>query len=148
MTQLETHSVRLERTINAPLAKVRQALIDPAVLVQWYAPGDMTATVHACDARVGGQFEIAMHGKDPHGEVSTHTAHGEFTRVDDDVVAMTFNWTEHEMPGMTEVRYDLSEVDGATRLVLTHTGLPTRELAQNHEEGWTGCLAKLPGACE
>ena len=138
------NSLRIEKTIAAPIGKVRNALTDPAMLALWFAPGPMTATVHACDARVGGQYEIAMHGPGPDGKDATHTCTGVFQELGDRRVAMTFNWSEEPLPNETVLAFDLDEIDGGTRLVLTHTGFPNQEAAAMHTEGWEGCLAKLP----
>lgn len=146
MTQIETHSLRIEKTIAAPVERVRAALTDPAKLALWFAPGDMKAVVHACDARVGGQYEIAMVGKDMNGNDATHTCTGTFSELAPTRVAMTFNWTEEPLPNATELAIDLAAADGGTRLVLTHTGFPNKEAADMHREGWDGCLANLPKA--
>lgn len=146
MTQIETKTLELERTIDAPIEKVRKALTDPDLLAQWFAPGPMTATVHACDAKVGGQYEIAMTGPTPEGGEGTHTCTGTFKEVTDTRVAMTFNWTEEPMPNETDLVFDLEPVEGGTRLVLRHSGFPNEEAAKQHTEGWEGCLAKLPAA--
>jgi len=148
MTQIETHSLHIERIIKAPVAKVRQALTDPALLAQWFAPGPMAATVHACDAKVGGHYEIAMIGPDPEGNHATHTCTGTFTELTDRRVAMTFNWTEEPLPNLTTLSYDLEEVPQGTKLVLRHTGFPAKEAADMHTQGWEGCLAKLPALVE
>jgi glutathione S-transferase len=142
MTQIETHQLRIERIFNAPIAKVRDALTNPELLADWYGPGPMTAEVHSVDARVGGQYEITMTGE-MDGEVSSHTCTGTFTEVTDTVVAMTFNWSQHPMPNDTDLRYELEEVDGGTKLVLTHTGFPNVEARDNHNEGWTACVDQL-----
>ena len=147
MTQIETHSLRIEKTIAAPIEAVRNALTDATLLAQWFAPGDMTAVVHSCDAKVGGHYEIAMTGTGPDGLAATHTCTGEFTGLTPTPVAMTFNWSEEPLPNATQLAYELSPTDVGTRLVLTHEGLPTKELAAMHTEGWEGCLAKLPDAC-
>lgn len=144
MTQIETNSLRIEKTINAPIDKVRDALTNPELLQKWFAPGPMNAEVRSCDAKVGGQYEIAMTGPNPEsGEVGTHTCSGNFTELTDTRVAMTFNWTEEPMPNQTELAFDLETVDGGTNVVLTHRGFPNEETAQHHTQGWEGRLANL-----
>lgn len=146
MTQIETHALRLERTYPAPIDKVRKALTDATLLARWFAPGDMTAEVHACDATIGGQYEISMHGKSPEGEDGTYTCTGTFQELTDRRVAMTFNWTAEPLPNDTLLSFDLEEVPEGTKLVLNHTGFPVKEAAIMHTEGWEGCLANLPKA--
>ena len=43
----------------------------------------------------------------------------------------------------TEVRIELDEREGGTRLVMTHSGLPDVTERDSHRAGWTGALAKL-----
>ncbi len=144
MTQIETHELRLTKTIRAPRAKVHEAWTNPKVLAQWFAPGPMTAEVRACDARVGGQYEISMRGEED-GKPTTHTCMGVFQAVSEDRIVMTFNWTEEPLPNETTMTVELNEIEGGTEVVLTHRGFPTQEAADMHTEGWTGCLAKLEG---
>lgn len=60
MTQKRAHisAVRLERVIPAPPHEVYRAWLDPDVLRRWLAPGGITVTRAAVDARVGGHFRI------------------------------------------------------------------------------------------
>jgi uncharacterized protein YndB with AHSA1/START domain len=135
----ETHALRIERLLAASPARARAAWTDPAKLARWFAPGPMTATVHALDVRVGGQFEVTMHGPD-----GDHTATGRYTLVRDDMLVMTWNWTGDPLPADTTLRIEFHAHAAGTRLVLVHEGLPTQEAAAHHEQGWHGCLDNLP----
>ena len=58
MTEL---SLRVTRTINAPIEAVFNAWLDPAMLVRFMTPGEgVTVPKAETDARVGGRFDIVM----------------------------------------------------------------------------------------
>lgn len=146
MTQVETHELKLERILNAPPERVRQAFLDRDLIGQWFAPGPMTCQVHALDAKVGGQYEIAMKGQDDDGDPSTHTATGTYQEISDERIVMSFNWSEEPLPNDTTLTAEFHPHEDGTRLVFTHSGFPNREAVDMHTEGWEGCLAKLPDA--
>lgn len=144
MTQIETNALRIERTLRAPIDKVRNALTQGDMIAKWFAPGPMRAEVNSYDCKPGGQYEIAMIGPSPEtGEEGTHTCTGTFEEVTDDRIAMSFNWTEEPLPNETKLIFELAEVEGGTRLVLIHEGFPNKEAADMHTQGWEACLEKL-----
>lgn len=129
-------SVRVERTLAAPPARVFAAWTDPAILSRWYCPNpDLPLDVEA-DARVGGRYRVDM------GE-GRFVAEGEYTElVPGRVVAFTWRWTTSD--AVSAVRVELSPTpEGGTRLVLVHAGLEDAEDAQGHREGWELSLARL-----
>lgn len=129
------HAVRLERSLDAPVQHVFDAWTDPALMAQWYAPDPSWEVKAENDLRVGGEYTVAM------GE---HVVTGTYTEVEPpNVVAFTWQWAAFDNPP-SQVRVELTEVDGGTHLVLTHTGLVDAADAKNHEDGWTACLIQLP----
>lgn len=54
----------IERTFNASCERVWQALTDPAVLDQWWAPSPWKTATVRMDFRVGGHWLYAMNGPD------------------------------------------------------------------------------------
>jgi uncharacterized protein YndB with AHSA1/START domain len=127
--------VRLERTIAAPIEKVYAAWTEPSLLTQWYSPNPAWETKITGDVVVGGDYEVHM------GE---HVVLGTYTELTPPhVIAFTWKWAAFDNP-FSNVRVELSEVDGGTRLVLQHTDLVDAADAKNHEDGWVGCLDRLP----
>jgi uncharacterized protein YndB with AHSA1/START domain len=47
-------STRTSRIIKAPPEKLYEAFMDPAALIAWLPPAEMTGKIHEFDARVGG----------------------------------------------------------------------------------------------
>jgi uncharacterized protein YndB with AHSA1/START domain len=58
--------LRIQRTIPAERDRVYRAWLDPELLRQWLAPGEMTVTRVEADARVGGVYRIWQAG--PEGD--------------------------------------------------------------------------------
>ena len=123
--------------INAPIDRVWKALTEADLIAQWF--GD------ACEFDAvpggGGYFGWAQHGK--HRVVVEHV---EAPRV------LVYRWAQaadaEPVPGnSTVVRFELTEIDGGTRLDLVETGFenledPQASLADN-TGGWTAELAEL-----
>ncbi len=55
-----TSLTRTSRIIEAPPEALYQAFMDPAALVEWLPPAEMTGQIHAFDARVGGGYRMSL----------------------------------------------------------------------------------------
>ncbi|MDB5427867.1 MAG: Activator of Hsp90 ATPase 1 family protein [Phenylobacterium sp.] len=53
-------TTRTSRVIKAPAEALYEAFMDPAALVEWLPPAQMTGKIHAFDARVGGGYEMSL----------------------------------------------------------------------------------------
>lgn len=53
-------STRTSRLIKASREALYRACIDPAALLVWLPPGEMTGKIHAFDARVGGGYQMSL----------------------------------------------------------------------------------------
>jgi uncharacterized protein YndB with AHSA1/START domain len=51
---------RNSKVIKAPREVVYAAFTDPAALVVWLPPGEMTGEVYSFDARVGGGYRMSL----------------------------------------------------------------------------------------
>jgi uncharacterized protein YndB with AHSA1/START domain len=54
-------STRTSRVIKAPAEALYRAFTDPAELMEWLPPGEMTGEIHAFDTRVGGGYEMSLY---------------------------------------------------------------------------------------
>lgn len=61
-------STRNAILVEAQPYTVYRALVEPELVEQWLAPGDMTAQVHAFEAREGGEILISLHYPEGSGE--------------------------------------------------------------------------------
>jgi uncharacterized protein YndB with AHSA1/START domain len=134
-------ALRLERSIAAPPAKVFEAWTRAEPLTLWFAPSpDFKAIVHALEPRAGGVYRIEM--KSPDGDSSTVT--GTFREV----IApsrLVFTW-KWDRPGAEETLVTVAiQPEGAgSRLVLLHERFSSTDERDKHNQGWTGCLSRLP----
>ncbi len=131
-----TATARAQLDVAAPPARVWRALTDPAALAAWYWPPRFATEVRL-DARVGGAFRIAS-------PVVGMAAMGRVLEVQEpELLALTWRWEGEDLE--TEVGIVLTAVAGGTRVVVEHRGLPTETAADEHAQGWSDCLGRLPG---
>jgi uncharacterized protein YndB with AHSA1/START domain len=121
-------AVRLERHLPDPPSVVWRALTEPEQLRSWFP----------CDVVIaGGQWEVGAALTFPFpSEVIDMTLTGEVLAVDEPN-ALAFTWGEDKL------RFELSDADGGTRLVLIDE-LPASAAARN-AAGWEVCLDRLAG---
>lgn len=53
-------STRTSRVIKARPEELYAAFMDPAALVDWLPPAEMTGKIHEFDARVGGGYRMSL----------------------------------------------------------------------------------------
>ena len=129
----------LRRTIDAPVQAVYAAWTDPNLLRQWLAPGEATVARAVAEVEVGGAFLIEMRGT----EGKTWLTRGQYRDVvPNRRLVHTWRWEGSDVESLVTVEFE-PEPDGTTRLTLTHSRFPEAEARDEHERGWTGCLAKL-----
>ncbi len=130
----------IKRTLAASPERVYQAWIDTALLAQWMGPGDIVVREAEADAKVGGAYKIVM--VNPDGE--TFTASGTYEEVVPNE-KLVFNWTWADAEEVTLVTVEFrAKGDSETQLIVTHTGFAKADVCDHHEQGWNGCLDKLP----
>jgi uncharacterized protein YndB with AHSA1/START domain len=127
--------IRVERLLPASIEEVFDAWTDAARMADWFSPVGH-AEVEA-DAVVGGRLRVVMIDDDVRLEHD-----GEFLEVRRPT-RLSFTWRSRftgDRP--TVVTVDLSDENGATRLVLHHDRLPPDERA-SHAGGWGAILDRL-----
>jgi uncharacterized protein YndB with AHSA1/START domain len=144
-------SVVIERTFDAPVERIWQMWTDPEHFGSWYGPTGATIPVAKMDVRVGGARLVCMEMQSPDGPMQMWFA-GEYLEV---VECERLVYTEivadedgnpldagqgHGAGNVTEVRVELAAVDGRTRMVMTHVGIPA---GSPGETGWTMAFDKL-----
>jgi len=145
--------VVVERVFDAPIAVIWQMWTDPEHFAVWYGPNGASIVVAKMDVRVDGARLVGMTVETPTGPMQLWFA-GEFLEVkaNERLVYTEFisdengnlasppaaGMSEHTTP--TEVRVDLTDVGGSTRMVMTHRGIPADSAGA---AGWTMAFAKL-----
>ena len=127
------------RTIDAPVETVYAAWTNPDVMRKWFAPGDLSVARAVVEAEEGGAFLVEMRGAN--GE--RHVTRGVYREVvPNRRLVHTWRWEGSEVESLVTVELEPA-AGGATRLTLTHSRFADAEDRDQHERGWTGCLAKL-----
>ncbi len=147
-------SFSIERSFDAPIERVWAAWTDPAEFGSWYGPPGATIPVAEMDVTVGGKRRICMEMDTPNGSMQMWFA-GEYieiqphTRLVYSEVPANADGTsktaaEMGMPdGMsldTQVIVELTGVDGATKMAMTHRGVPADSPGG---KGWSMAIDKL-----
>ena len=147
-------AVVIERSFDAPVDAIWEMWTDPEHFKEWFGPTGATIPVAKMDVRVGGSRLICMEVQTPAGPRSMWFA-GEYLQV---VANTLLVYTEFisdangnavspsEMgmgdghPTKTEVRVELEQLGGVTKMVMTHFGIPSDSPGA---AGWTIALDKL-----
>ena len=147
-------AVRIERSFDAPVDLIWQMWTDPEHFAVWYGPDGATIPVAKMDVRVGGSRLVCMEVQTPKGAVQMWFT-GEYREVvanerlvytesmsdaNGNVVSPSDMGMPEGHPVTTEVRVELENVGGRTRLVLTHAGI---QADSPGAAGWTMALDKL-----
>lgn len=143
-------STRITRLIDAPRARVYDALLDPAAVARWKVPVGMTCHVHEFDAREGGALRISLTYDAPQRAGKTRgrtdTYHGRFVKlVPNELVveADEFETADPALQGEMTITISLRDADGGTELVAVHDRLPSGVSPAENEAGWREALARL-----
>lgn len=148
-----TDAVVIERTFDAPVEQIWQMWTVPEHFQAWYGPTGATIPVAKIDARVGGTRQICMEMQTPGGSMQMWFTGEHREVVENERLVYTEmisdedgNPSSPESMGLpdghsvTEVRVELDVVDGRTRMVMTHVGVPA---GSPGEAGWTMAFDKL-----
>jgi uncharacterized protein YndB with AHSA1/START domain len=133
--EIKTEPFVIERTYNAPVDKVWQAITDKNKMKQWYFD------LEEFKPEVG--FEFRFYGGTEEKQYLhickiTEVIHGK---------KLTHTWKYDGYPGQSFVTFELFAEGDKTRLKLTHAGLETfpsePDFARtNFEMGWTDIIGR------
>ena len=147
------NDIVIHRVFKIPASKVWQALTEPEYLKKWYGPNDFTSPYSTIEAKKGGKYLNCMRGPDGKEYWSTGVVQ-EFIPEKKLVITDSFSdskgniiaASEYGMPGDWPrellITFELEEADGATKLKLTHEGVP-EEMHDECTKGWNESLDKL-----
>lgn len=109
--------IKQEYIIDGPVEKVWNALVDPKEIDAWGGgPAKMSS-------KAGEEFELWG------GDI-----HGTNVRVEKEKV-LEQDWFGGEWDEASKLKFQLSEKDGKTKLVLTQENIPDKD-AKDIDEGW------------
>jgi uncharacterized protein YndB with AHSA1/START domain len=153
------NAVVIERSFDAPVDLIWQMWTDPEHFKAWYGPHGATIPVAKMDVRVGGTRLVCMAVQSPNGPMQMWFA-GEYREVveSERLVYTEFMSDENGNasspsdtgmpeghPMTTEVRVELEDVGGRTKMVMTHRGIPADSPGA---AGWMMALDKLAALVE
>ena len=126
-------AVVVERTFNAPVARVWKAITDPDEMRQWYFD------LKKFRAEVGFEFEFSVTHEGNH--------YHHLCKIVEVVPQkrIAYTWRYKGEPGDSLVTFELFAGGEKTRLKLTHTGIETfpktpAYARKNFETGWTAII--------
>lgn len=132
-------SVNITKTIHAPIDKIFDAWLNPAMLTQFILPmPGMPQPEVENDSREGGSFSIIMQVGD---NKIPHTGTYLFINRPTQLI---FTWQSPFSIDGSQVDLEFSAIDDSTtRVELTHTKFIDEESRSNHEGGWGNILERL-----
>src|SRR4051812_49356727 len=143
---------RTSRVIRARPEELYEAFIDPAALVAWLPPGEMTGNIHEFDARVGGGYRMSLfyppsdrgsRGKTSDKEDMVNVRFVELAPPRRIVEAVSFITTDPTLFGEMTLTATFEEVSGETEVTLVCTTLPPGLRAEDNETGSRLSLEQL-----
>lgn len=142
---VDTGTVRVERTIDAPAEAVFDAWTNPEVLRRWWkaAPHHEVAIADV-DLRVGGGYRLAMRNTDSGEDLIVFGTYREISRPQRLVYSWAWEGTGPYAGHESEVVVTFQEDEpGRTTVAIEHAGLLDETSRANHRRGWTGVLEQL-----
>lgn len=152
-------AVVIERTFDAPVDVMWQMWTDPEHFKAWYGPDGANISVAKMDVRIGGTRLVCMEMRTPNGPMQMWFT-GEYREVvENQRVVYTESMSDEHgnvqspadmgmpdgHPTTTEIRVELEDLGGRTRMVMTHAGVPSDSPGAT---GWAMAFNKLAAHLE
>jgi uncharacterized protein YndB with AHSA1/START domain len=142
----------VSRLIAAPPETVWAAFMDPAALVQWLPPAQMTGAIHDFDGRVSGGYrmtltyppdERAFRGKTTEREDRLAVRFVALSPPSRIVQAIVFESPDAAFHGEMTMTWTFEAAPGGTRVTVVTENLPPGLRAEDNNEGARLSLAQL-----
>ncbi|MDQ6614417.1 MAG: SRPBCC domain-containing protein [Actinomycetota bacterium] len=144
----------IERRLDGPVDLIWQMWTDPQHFKAWYGPDGATIPVAKMDVRVGGTRLVGMEMQTPNGPMQMWFTGKYREVVENERLVYTESMSDENgnvlspadigmpegHPTTTEVRVELENVGGRTKMVMTHVGVPRDSPGA---AGWAMALDKL-----
>jgi uncharacterized protein YndB with AHSA1/START domain len=143
---------RTSRVIRARREELYAAFLDPAALVDWLPPAEMTGEIHEFDARVGGGYRMSLfyppdehtfRGKTSDREDMVNVRFVDLVPPRRIVEAVSFVTTDPAFFGLMTMIATLEQVSGGTEVTLVCRNLPPGLRAKDNEAGSRLSLEQL-----
>jgi uncharacterized protein YndB with AHSA1/START domain len=139
------------RVIAAPPAQVFAALVDREALAAWLPPDGMTARFERFDPRPGGSYRLVLTYADASHAAGKASADSDIVEaryvdiVPDVRVVQTVDFVSDDpaFAGTMTMTWEVTAVDGGTRVDITADNVPDGISAEDHARGLASSLANL-----
>jgi uncharacterized protein YndB with AHSA1/START domain len=139
------------RVIAAPPDRVYSALVDPEALAAWLPPDGMNGRFERFEARPGGSYRLVLTYADASSQRGKSAADSDIVeasfvelvpgvRV---VQAVDFDSADPAYAGTMTMTWELTPVDGGTRVNIRAEDVPVGISAEDHAAGLNSSLANL-----
>jgi uncharacterized protein YndB with AHSA1/START domain len=137
-------TTRASRVISARPEQLYAAFMDPATLVEWLPPADMTGKIHAFDGRVGGGYRMSLYYPEDEQEFRGKSAEKEdmvdvrFVALDPPrkiVEAVNFVSDDPAFRGEMTIVITFEEAPGGTEVTFLCENLPPGLKPEDNEAG-------------
>ena len=147
---------RASRVVAAPPERVWAALVDPEALMVWLPPGEMTGRFERFDARPGGSYRMVLTYSDASGAPGKATAESDIVEArfvdivsgERVVQAVDFVSNDPAYAGTMTMTWEVTAVNGRTRVDIVADGVPDGISAEDHAAGLNSSLANLAAYVE
>jgi uncharacterized protein YndB with AHSA1/START domain len=151
MAQPAGASTRTSRLIRATPQQIYDAFMDPAALVAWLPPGEMTGRIHAFDGRVGGGYRMSLFYPPSHNPRGKMAANEDMVEVRfvalapprRIVEAVTFVTADPALKGEMTIEVTLEDAPGGTEVTFWCRNLPPGLRPDDNDAGARLSLAQL-----
>jgi uncharacterized protein YndB with AHSA1/START domain len=143
---------RTSRVIRARPEEIYDAFMNPAALVDWLPPGEMTGEIHEFDGRVGGGYrmslfypptERSLRGKTSDREDMVTVRFVELAPARKIVETVNFHTADPALFGEMTFVWTFEEVPGGTEVTVVCKNLPPGLRAEDNEAGSRLSLEQL-----
>ncbi len=138
-------SLQVRRVVTAPRERVYAAWTEPERMKKWFlTPSkEYVNEITQVDLRVGGRLRAQVQ-KPPDGPL--RRLDGVFREIKpQEKLVFTWKWEHQPEMGETLVTVEFRQLGESsfTEVVLTHEFFPSKEMRDQHNQGWNGCLDRL-----
>ncbi len=142
---------RASRVVDAPLARVFDALLDRDDLLAWLPPAGMTGAFERFDPRPGGSYRLTLTYDDPTDAPGKSSVDSDVVEVryldivpgDRVVQAVDFVSDDPAFDGTMTMTWKVQGVDGGTRVDIIADDVPDGITAEDHAAGIASSLENL-----
>jgi uncharacterized protein YndB with AHSA1/START domain len=144
----------ITRILDAPRESVWKAWTDPDLMKRWWGPKGFTSPYCKIDLRIGGKFLYCMQSPEDKDYWSTGIYReiiaqerivfsNSFADEKGNVVPATQYGMSSDFPLEMLVTVTFEEIEGKTKLTLSHVGIPSGADRDGANVGWNQSLDKL-----